>query len=850
MTSVALHAIFFLSGVAGLGYQTIWARMFAVGLGHEYPSLLATLAGFFAGFGLGAALSDARLGRTRFPGRWYAGLETVIGAWALVSIPLIPWATDALAETLGPSPSLAAHWLVAFAIPFACLLPASAAMGATLPVMDRFLALDPTRQKNVAGLYAVHTAGATLGVIAAVFYTMPQFGNSASMAMLAAANFACAVGTLVVSERSAPLSSPQGTAQLHDTTGGLSPAEATTLFATGLLGIGFEVLCVRVGTQALANTIYTYAIMLAVYLFGSAAGATLIRRAGRASRMPVTGQLLVSNSVACSAGVLVLGQLDWFNRISVHWISAGGHRTWLAEAGLAGAALFVPSVSMGATFTALAQRARKPDRGLGAAVGWNAVGAALAPSVFGVWAVPLAGLKPTIAAISLGYLLLVRGWTRRLAIGSVLAIGLLVLAPRDLSFVEPLPGGQVLAMVPGVQATVAVVTDQEGNRYLKVDDQFVMGGTAGLKAEPRQAHLPLLLHPAPERALFLGVGTGVTLAAGAAHTKAEGVEIVPEILTVLPYFRPWNQPADGKEPAMIITADARRFVRATTRRYDVIVADLVHPAHDGAGSLYTREHFSAIRARLRRGGLFCQWLPLHQLDPAILRSIVATFLSVFPDQAFAIIVDDTIYSPALGLIGMDARPAYQAGWFERRVQDPTLRKQLADVGLVDDYSLFGAIVADRDQLVRYASVAPLVSDDRSIVSFAAPHVRGPEDVPSYSHLMSLILLFEAEPEGDPIVAKALPLRPAELDLRAYARARNEYLRALVSLDEGNWTAYLEGLLRSTASSAHFQQAYLETKWLAAAFASQDPRVSAELERRLDAARSAALEGARRRAESL
>src|SRR2546426_9305782 len=94
-----------------------------------------------------------------------------------------------------------------------------------------------------------------------------------------------------------------------------------------------------------------------------------------------------------------------------------------------------------------------------------------------------------------------------------------------------------------------------------------------------------------------------------------------------------------------------------------------------------------------------------------------------------------------------------------------------------------------------------------------------------SHLMSLISSFEADAERNPSAGAAWP-RPAELDLRAYAQARNEYLRALVSLEEGNWTAYLEGLLRSTASSSHFQRAYLEAKWLAAAFADRDPRVTA------------------------
>lgn len=50
----SLYIVFLLSGVAGLGYEIVWIRMYAVGLGHEVSSLLAVLTAFFGGFTLGA----------------------------------------------------------------------------------------------------------------------------------------------------------------------------------------------------------------------------------------------------------------------------------------------------------------------------------------------------------------------------------------------------------------------------------------------------------------------------------------------------------------------------------------------------------------------------------------------------------------------------------------------------------------------------------------------------------------------------------------------------------------------------------------------------------------------------
>lgn len=50
------------------------------------------------------------------------------------------------------------------------------------------------------------------------------------------------------------------------------------LAATGLLGVGYEVVVVRVLSQVTADTVYTFALLLAVYLVGSALGAAAYQR--------------------------------------------------------------------------------------------------------------------------------------------------------------------------------------------------------------------------------------------------------------------------------------------------------------------------------------------------------------------------------------------------------------------------------------------------------------------------------------------------------------------------------------------------------------------------------------------
>jgi len=124
----ALCAIFFLSGLAGLGCQMAWLRMFATGLGHEMPAVLAVTCAVMGGMGLGAWVFDRAISRSGTPAAWYAGLEVLIGAWGLVSTFLIPLANKAALGLLGVEPSPFWHWAVAFLLPTISVLPATAAM--------------------------------------------------------------------------------------------------------------------------------------------------------------------------------------------------------------------------------------------------------------------------------------------------------------------------------------------------------------------------------------------------------------------------------------------------------------------------------------------------------------------------------------------------------------------------------------------------------------------------------------------------------------------------------------------------------------------------------------------------
>lgn len=750
--------------------------MLALQLGHEIVAVLSVITAFFAGLVLGSLTLGAWAARSPRPDRWYAALELAIGVWAVVLVVLLPATGWLVPGLLGTDPGPLLQWAVTFAVPLLVLLPATAAMGGTLPALVAMLEARGGHGA-VGAAYAANTVGAVLGTMLATFVIAPTLGFSGTLVLLAAVNGVCAVMALAALRPGRSVMPPPleaATPMLTD------QRRLATLLASGLLGIGYEVLAVRVLGQLLENTVYTFACLLSVYLLGTAAGGALQRRLPPGNPDGILDRLLAATACACLLGTLALFQADAIALQLRAWLPRSEAGGVMLELLLGTSALLLPAVGMGALFSHLGQEStRRPGR-VSHAVAVNTLGAALAPIGIGVLLLPMVGAKAGLALVALGYAALTllggsrlrgrRGWAFA-AVPAATAVAVL-LAPVPLSFVRVPPGGALVAEVEGVTAAVAVVRDRAGDHMLQVNSHFRQGGTASTRSDRRQAYLPLLLHPAPERALFLGLGTGVTLAAAAEQPGlvTDGVELVPEILPLLPLFSRAAGDLAALPNVKLHVADARRWVRATPDRYDVIMADLYFSAVDGAGALYTREHFEAIRARLAPGGVFCQWLPLHQLELDTLRLIARTFLKAFPDGT-AWLANFSVETPLVALVGTTGSLPTGLGWFDQRVRNTAFRARLQANGLTGDPALFGLFLADAQGLGRFAGPGPVNADDHPYVSFRAPAAAYAMLESPAARVAQLVGLL-APPSGGPLDPEHL----AAAQLTAYRRARDDFLR--------------------------------------------------------------------------
>jgi spermidine synthase len=193
-----------------------------------------------------------------------------------------------------------------------------------------------------------------------------------------------------------------------------------------------------------------------------------------------------------------------------------------------------------------------------------------------------------------------------------------------------------------------------------------------------------VLAPHARRVAYVGSATGISAGGALAHPieSLHLVEIVPGVARAAEHFFGDANRGVYRDPRThVVLDDARNFIRATRERFDVVIADLFVPWQAGTGSLFTREHFEAVRDHLEPGGLFCQWLPLYQLSEEELRVITATFLDVFPNAALfrgdfygsfpiAALVGFTGEAPAPAEIDEAARRLAAAGVTDRWVTDP------------------------------------------------------------------------------------------------------------------------------------------------------------------------------------
>ena len=706
-------ALVFVSGLAALSWEVLWQIRASLAIGISAVGTAVTLAATMGGMTLGALTMGRALQRRTItrPLRVYGALEVVIGLAGLLFLPGF-----ALLERIDGALFLCAPGVVPLAHLAGMMvvlgLP-TFAMGATVPV---FGLMARASRISIGGLYGINTAGAAIGVLCVTFGLLPRLGVELTAMLMTGINLTVAlVAWLVRGEVPAEeaAATPEG-AQASLLPGRVAGYVA---FLTGFVSFGLEVAWFRTLRASYRSTTDAFAIMLVSVLvplaFGASLGAWL-----RGRRVRIGGVL-----AAAGAAILVVTPLierfDWLGarRFTSVWTMC---LTWL---GGSLPVLGLPMLLLGTGLPWLLKDHVAPAQ-WGRLYAINTMGA-VAGSLATAWLLlPMLGfarsawlLGAVVAAASLFVPSFAFSW-RRLAPGAValaLAIAFESGAGRKHIIGNfSIPIAKILRFEEGVDSTLVVGENPKGERLLYIDGFVATNEGESAHYMAWMGRLPMLVHPAPKRALVICFGTGQT-ANAVRRENPESLDIVelsPAVLRAAPLF-PTNQGVLDDPRVHPHVMDGRAWLRRTDHVYDVVTLEPMPPNFAGVNALYSREFYELVASRLADGGVAAQWIPFHILSLHDAAAIVATFHDVFKDSFVWV-------DPIIGTGIVVGRRG--AGTSDIARAFPGLHRA-AEGRDLDPSDILGAVALEPQDVARLAQLGQVITDDNQLLAYGPERFR-------------------------------------------------------------------------------------------------------------------------------
>ncbi|HYL39014.1 MAG TPA: fused MFS/spermidine synthase [Bryobacteraceae bacterium] len=654
----ALLLLFAGSGCSALIYEVVWYQLLQLVIGSTAISLGVLLASFMGGLCLGSFALPRLVSGRLHPLRIYAWIELGIGMCGLAALFGVPLVDRLYVAGVGHGvPAVLLRALVCAA----CLMPPTILMGASLPAAARWVETSPEGVSWLGLLYGANTAGAVAGCVLAGFYLLRVYDMATATYVAAALNAMVALVSLALAGRAAYHAS-SGQPDRGQAAAGSWPVY-WAIALSGACALGAEVIWTRLLGLLLGATVYTFSIILAVFLvgigLGSGAGSLLARSLTRPRLALGWCQMLLTAGIAWTAYMLANSLPYWpinpllstepiftfqVDLVRCLWTILPAALLWGASFPLALAAVAAPG--------------EDPGRMVGGIYAANTAGAILGALSFSMLLIPRIGTgrseRALIVLSAIGGLLLLTplAWTARrksrlLALTAAASLAAVWLV----STVTPVPGmliaygrrmitsagrAKILYVGEGMNSSIAISQWDDGAV------QFHVSGKVEASTEPYDmrlqrmlGHVPGLFHPAPKSALVVGFGAGVTAGSFTLYPSIQRIVIcemeplVPPIATI--FFARQNYDVLHDRRARVVYDDARHYILTSPEKFDIITSDPIHPWVKGSATLYSKEYFDLVKQHLNPGGIVTQWVPLYESDLNTVKSEIATFFDVFPD---------------------------------------------------------------------------------------------------------------------------------------------------------------------------------------------------------------------------
>ena len=735
----AIFLLFVGSGCAALIYEIVWFQLLQMVIGSSAISLGILLGIFMGGMCVGSLLLPRLVPPSQHPLRTYAWLETGIGLLGLAILGVMPLVGSVYMKWAGTGYPGIVMRAVAAAI---CLLPPTVLMGATLPAISRWVRATPEGIAWLGFFYGGNIAGGVIGSLTAGFYLLRVYDVFTATLVAVTLNGIVSAVALRLAVWTSYEAEP---ARAQAAAGSRPWSVYLTIGLSGLTALGAEVVWTRILSLHFGATVYTFSLILAVFLVGlgvgSTAGAIVARDSGAARRALGLCQLLVCGAMAWAAFMNTQSLPYWPTNPSIAvspWYTLQLDLVRAFWVVLPGAILWGASFPL--ALAAVAPSEQDAARLAGGVYAANTVGAILGSLVVSFALVPWIGTSHTqsvlIIVSAVSALLMLEPssgaagekWNVPVTAGLVLAMGGAGLLARN---VQPLPGvlvayGRYAATRAGQSDITYRYTGEGLNAAVAVSElsngvlNYHNAGKVQASSEPQDmrlqrmlGHLTTLIPPDPKKVVVIGCGAGVTAGAVSIdpavkhETIAEIEPLVPRVVST--YFAAHNFDVVRNPKVHVHIDDARNYLQTTDEKFDAVTSDPLDPWVKGAAMLYTKEFFEEVKRHLNPGGAVTLFVQLYESNTEAVKSEIATFLDVFPN---GIVWGNTNQGRGydLVLLGTVDPIKIDVDAVEAKLQRPEyapMAQSLREIGMmsaVDLFSTYAGRKADLEPWLRDASI--------------------------------------------------------------------------------------------------------------------------------------------------